>query len=332
MIRLKDALDMLMPWMATSRSDQSEGGDPLAEWVAHSRPSTTSKTRYAKWKVADSNREVADELRDEWSERKVANQTRRETFHDGAHLKYEETKEQRAAALARVQRVRQAKADLGSRTKDEVSAAVKAAHEQQDSWRKHGVETQQKLGRDLTASLRRQRERHAEECRQGAEECRNAEMARDQQMRQAQEEDLERRRQRVARIRNETRPEVAQTSRYIFFKQRKETADDVRESVLTWKVEKDLDHDENLEHARANRAYALEVQQRSVEGMRSLQKRRSDEASAMRDSINRALEERIAHEAELSRAAKESHASALANSFVEPYAAQIQIPHPVSHT
>jgi hypothetical protein len=287
------------------------------------RPSPVSKARYNKWVVAEDNRTIGEKMRLENDEFTSQRESTRNEFMEAGHERAQAAREQREAAG---ERVRQHRADSQARAaeiKSEMEERNAHMREVKASWQQQAVRNAHIYGTEQRDRVLEERARTEESRRHAAMTLKQNALDRQEDFKASTARSLEEKRQRVARIRAETRPEVVQAAKAYFYERRKDVADDVRQSVRTWKSEASYRQQDALERARVNHEAGVQSRENAIDGKRLLQEHRRQEAGEVRDSI-KVIELHREHLKLSAEAAKrEVHDDAFESKFVPPPQAQI---------
>uniref|UniRef100_A0A7S2IKZ7 Uncharacterized protein n=1 Tax=Haptolina brevifila TaxID=156173 RepID=A0A7S2IKZ7_9EUKA len=287
------------------------------------RPSPVPKSKYNKWAVADYNRQIGDEGRAHYAALDSQRKRDQAEFLEGGQERAILAKQQREAALERVRQYRAEMAERGSTVKsnvDELAAEQKRLRQQKldqgaDLARMYGVEQRDRILESKTERF--------EELRQHATMHKDGEAERAAIFAAAAERELQEKRDRVARIRAETKPEVARSSKAFFFSLRKAVADDVRSSVSDWAQESSFNAALSLARAKSNRDEAYRARKGGSDGKHLVEEKRQEDANAMRMNIQ-AIEDKKQHQ-KLSDAIskRDTHDKAFESKFVSENEAEL---------
>ena len=249
------------------------------------RPSNVSKAKYNKWVVAEDNQKAGTDSRLELSEMASQRESTRTEFLEAMHERTGAAREQREAAAERVREHRRQMHLRGERTKEEADEHKAVARELRLQYLRQGAQNARVYGQELRERVVEERESAQAGRRNVAIQHKMGAAERAQQFASEASRQLEEKRQRVARIREETHPQVAAKSKEHFYQRRKETAEDVRESVKDWKEEQAYRHNEHAQRAAENHAAAVTSRNNAVDNKSRLKQDRQNDASGMRNSI-----------------------------------------------
>lgn len=257
----------------------------LGSAVGLTRPSIVSKAKYNKWVVAEDNRNVGSTMREEHAGLVSQRDESRTEFLEATHERTNQTRQQREAASERVRQHRAAMQARGRNIKSQRGEAEATARTAKEQYLQYGQRNAQIYGTEQMERLRESRSERDEERRRNAMMQKQAMQDRAEQFQEATARQISERRDRVARIRHETNPEVAESSKQYFKHTRKLVADDVRESVCEWKKETQANFETALGHAKVNKQCAEETRKNAIDGKKLLVEERRRQAGEMRDSI-----------------------------------------------
>lgn len=288
-----------------------------------SPPSNVSKAKYNKWIVAEDNQKVGMEGRLQINELSHRKEVARQQFKETMAERTTECRQQREAASARVREHRLKMQERGQRTKEQTDAQVAQARAMKLAWKQHGARNAKIYGETLRERVLEEKEMQLETRRHEANEYKASALARAQRFADESERTLEEKRQRVQRIRQETAPEVAAQSKEQFYLKRKETAEDVRQSIKDWKVEQMEHRSEFVEKTAMNHKRAVDTRNAMIDERVGLQQARAQDASNIRMNVKE-MELHKEH-MKLSDEAwkRESHDDAYVGRFVHPQQAEL---------
>lgn len=281
------------------------------------RPSPVSKAKYSKWAVAEGNRKVGDSMRDQHDGLMSQRRETREEFIDAMHGRTEAAKEQREAAAERVRQHRANMAERGKQVKSLTNNQMTSKQDLRDQYKQEGARNAQIHGVELRERLVESRAERDEARRLAAQREKQAMFERAEAFQDATSRDIEAKRERVARIREQTRPQVAEESKQMFYYGRKAVADDVRESVGEWKKEQQANYMSALLRARSNRKSAQDTRKSAFDEKISLQESRRSDATAIRNNIKQIELHREHMKLSEEFTKREVHDEAFENKFVD---------------
>lgn len=315
--------NILPPAPAEFVDEDADGvDDNLQGWLAVMRPSDVSKAKYAKWAVQEENKAVGDEMRDTTSSWVEQRKQQDEAILDKGRRSAKAAKTQREAAAKQLRQHREQQAAKGQDTRQAAAAARENFEKTELAERQQHVKNMKMLAEEQKQRLKQTKAEQAEAVHAAAKEQKEIEAERVRGFLVERERELEEKRQRIARIKEETKPEVASLSKIMFYLQRKEKADDVRASEEEWRHEKDAT---DLEweiraHARAASAKSAHEEILGGDGKRVHELRQrvveATEEKLRRVAAAQAEKEKILEEK------KRSAAELTASMYVDPEAAE----------
>jgi len=282
------------------------------------RPSPVSKAKFNKWVVAEDNRTVGDNMRGEMEALMSQREENRTEFLDSGHERTQAAKHQREVAAERVRQHRANMAQRGRTGKSDKDTHVSTARTLKDQYQQYGARNAQIHGAEQRERLTETRAERDESRRMSVQSQKQAMLDRAEAFQEATQRQIEEKRQRVARIRDETKPEVAEASKQLFANSRKQVADDVRESVKEWNTETNSNHMTALMQARLNRYSAEETRKKVLDGRKALEEQRRKDAGAIRTSIKQCELHRDHMKYSTEFAKRERHDEAFESTFVAP--------------
>jgi len=330
-------------WLEAPQEFVDEDGDGvddhLEEWQNQSRPSHVSKARYKKFLAAEENRKKGEELRQQKQEIEARRKELAETYHKRFVAQSQSARAQREAASNKVREHFARLADFGSETRRMLRSArdravgVSPVASSPASQRREAaaelLRRKQAVAQQQLAAEARQREKLAQERAEKLEEnhatalkVKADERERAQAKAETMEQELRAKQERVAKIREETSSKVVTASKQFFYLQRKEVADDVRESVSSWKVEQEEQGNAQYQKAQAHRREAQRsrdnaIDSRPVMAAKNLQVGRSE-----REKLSVVAEERRQEQYESDLKARKGFAESFYDRWVNPEQAE----------
>ena len=259
------------------------------------RPSTVSKSKYNKWAVAEYNRHVGEEARQGWDRMDHQRQQDRANFLESGHERAAAARAQREAAAERVRQFKEDVSVVGQQGRDELLEYKQAAESMRQAALNEGVRLAQLYGAEQKEKVLESRNERYEDNRNAANAYKDGEVERAAIYAAAAERELQEKRERVARIRAETHPEVVRQSKDHFYSVRKSAADDVRASVKDWSQEASYKNDQTLARAKENRDAAERTKKQAADGQEILRRQRAAEADAIRQGV-RAIGDKKEHD------------------------------------
>jgi len=328
---------MFLWWSPYNKKKASPQADPeqtqrdidvLADELSSAtlaRPSPVSKAKYNKWAVVETNRQVGDQMRSDGDDLNSQRRSMRSQFLQEGNQRAQAAREQREAASERVRQYREYNASRGAHGKAIQQESKRMTEENKAAWQEHGARTAMVQGVEQRERVIESRAEREEARRLAASQHKQGIAERQAGFREATKKQIMEKRSRVARIRAETKPEVAAASKEHFFSRRKEVADDVRQSVRDWRVEQHYRKEEALARARENHDMAVSAQSGAIDQQTILQEMRRQQASQMRDDI-KSIEQRK----EITRLTQEMvkrgvHDESYEGKFVEQDAAELVV-------
>ena len=257
----------------------------LSSTVGLTRPSIVSKAKYNKWVVAEDNRNVGAQVREEHAGLISQRDETRNEFLEATHERTNLTRQQREAAAERVRAHRAAMQARGRELKSRREDQETTARTAKEQYLQYGQRNAQIHGTELRERLLESRAEKDEERRRNAQSLKQAQLERAEQFQEMTARQISERRDRVARIRSETTGEAVEASKQYFIQSRKAVADDVRESVTAWKTEVSANFQQALAHAKVQRQAAEETRRNVIDGKKILTEERKRQAGEVRDSI-----------------------------------------------
>ena len=246
-----------------------------------SKPSSVSKAMYNKWLVMEEKRMQGELGRVELDAIMDRSRTSTTSFLDSWHDNVAAAKAQREAAAERVRKHREAQAQRGAHVRDQVEEQRQQLKVVKSSWVVDGAAIHKEHKERLEVS----RNEKYSKARASARALKQRELDRAAASVAECERQLEEKRQRVARIRDETKPEVVKSSKEMFYSQRLDVANGVRENVSNWRSETEQHAAEAYARAQANRAAAYGSRSNAADGKAALVESNKQTASAMRTSL-----------------------------------------------
>ena len=287
------------------------------------RPSPISKSRYGKYVVTEENRAIGMQARADSEELISQREEARRQFLEGMSERTQACRAQREAAA---ERVRQHKARMLTRgtemkteleEKRETMTNLKATQHQQQT------RTVMTYGAELRERVLESKAEKEESRRNNAIQHKQAVQDRAETKQQRNARKLQEKRLRVARIREETKPEVSISSREFFFHRRLDIANDVRQSVKDWKTEAEYRTEESLARAKETRNDGMLSFRNAIDGKIALRETRRQEAIELRNSLKLAELHREHSKLSLEHAKRELHDEAFESKFVQQNQAQV---------
>ena len=191
--------------------------DNFEAWVEDTRSGTVSRSKYAKWQVAEHNRQAAAALGEEM-EKHLAMKGEMDTkFIAKSQANVREARTQRERALEKVRKAKEERLGKGINTKAQIDAAKEEMERQHLAYMQAGVDKAQELGKHLKARVKAVRSETKAEANQAARQLKQEGREKLAARLAEEEAELEEKRRRAAQIKAETRPEVSQASKFFFY-------------------------------------------------------------------------------------------------------------------
>ena len=248
------------------------------------RRSNVSKAKYSEFQRVESKQHVGESVRQESEQRRRQRAAFLEAHKLAGCERAQRSRAQRELALERVRHHREANARRGQRAKGENDERLAELERQRVSWREQGAQTAGREGR--LEHLRRLQD-SKDELRAGrlaaALEVKRDRGQRQQAEREAAGEAMEANRQKVDRVREDTKSDVAIAAADTFYRARGATADGVRDAVGGWRTERVARQNSFMAAARARHESLREV--RRSHSDEEVVRARKHDADAMRLSL-----------------------------------------------
>ena len=256
------------------------------------RSSNVSRAQFNKFHDIDNKRQIGENMRQESAQRREQRAVMCGAHQLAGYERAQRSREQRESVLARVRQHREENQIRGKHVKGMHDELLSALDQQRAEWRTMGAAHAGRNGRlEHQRRLREIKEEMISERHEAATEVKLAREMRLELEREAAVMAIESNRQRVDRVREETRTEAALATAEAFYRHRQAAADMVRDAKSSWAFERAARRDSFLAAVRAKRLESLE-QQRGEDGQ--LNGQRSDaqllatrklDAAAMRTSL-----------------------------------------------
>ena len=142
--------------------------DNFEAWIEDTRSGTVSRGKYAKWQVAEHNRQTAAALGVEM-EKNLALKGEMDTkFIAKSQQNVREARTQRERALEKVRKAKEANLGKGINTKGQIKEAKEEMEKQHLAYKQAGVDKAQELGKQLKARVMAVRSETKAEANQAA--------------------------------------------------------------------------------------------------------------------------------------------------------------------
>ena len=131
--------------------------DNFEQWVEDTRAGTVTRSKYARYRVAESNRQAAAEMKRVAEEKESMRQAMSNRFQEAAKKNVRESRMQRARAISMVRRHKHAMTQKGNSTKEQIAAAKQLAEEKQLIENQQNAQLAIELGRQQRELLQQSR-------------------------------------------------------------------------------------------------------------------------------------------------------------------------------
>ena len=285
---------------------------------ALTRPSNVSKGKYNKWLVAEDNKGIGGAVRQEVQELATQREETRNEFLEQGHERAQNARDQREAAAERVKQHKKAMQEKGKQVVAEMNKGRTTARERRDEYQQHATRINQQYGAEQRERLHESIAAKEERRREAAQNVKQAMIDRAEAYQDMTQRQMEEKRERVARIREETNGHGFVEGKKHFQNVNQRNASDVRESIGEWMREKEANKRTVLMEARLKRFEAQEAFKRAVDGKKILEEKRKQDAGEMREGLRMCQlhKEQMKLSAEFQR--RERHDDAFETGFVAP--------------
>ena len=225
------------------------------------RSSNVSRAQFNKFNDIDNNRQIGERMRQESAQRREQRAVMCGAHQLAGYERAQRSREQRECVLARVRQHREENQMRGMRVKGMRDELLSALDQQRAEWRTMGAAHAGREGR--LEHQRRLREIKDEMLAERHEAATEVKLAREQRLeaeREAAVMAIESNRQRVDRVREETKAEAALATAEALCRNRQATADLVRDAKSGWASERSARRESFLAAVRAKRRESLEEQ------------------------------------------------------------------------
>ena len=245
------------------------------------RTSDVTASRYNRWLLAETNREIGHKLK---MEKESNLQNRREIQEQ--HKKYgnqlyKQSREQMNRDKQIVEMTKQQNLAKGQMVKADVIAQKAQAEKQKQEWQAHGRalanrdQMQKKKIREVVGE-------NSKRVAQMTAKAKQEEMDYERELAEVRDKLLADNKAEVAKVREETADEVIDAAKEFAFEQRKSLAFATKADTAAWKAEADQHRKAHIEKAQANREAARASRERAKLLREEISKSRREIATAAR--------------------------------------------------